>query len=187
MTPREQYNPGPARGAEILKDGDNWTLVVTRDLHHSPEKVWQALTDPAQLREWCPFDADASLAATGNKAHLTTVGAPGMPASETTVKRADPPRLLEYNWGGFNLRWELAPTPTGTHLRLFHNIAKPYISMGAAGWHICLDVLDHLIAGDPLGRMVGPDAMKFGGWQRLNGEYAAQFGIELPKWNPPGA
>ena len=50
--------------------------------------------------------------------------------------------------------------------------------MGAAGWHVCLDVLDHLLGGDPIGRIVGPDAMKFGGWQRLHAEYARQFGIE---------
>ncbi len=52
--------------------------------------------------------------------------------------------------------------------------------MGAAGWHICLDVLDHLLGGTPIGRIVGPDAMKFGGWQRLNAEYAKQFAIETP-------
>jgi hypothetical protein len=34
--------------------------------------------------------------------------------------------------------------------------------MGAAGWHICLDVLDRALAGEPIGRIVGPDAMKFG-------------------------
>jgi len=28
--------------------------------------------------------------------------------------------------------------------------------------------------------MVGPDVMKFEGWQRLNAEYAKQFGIEKP-------
>ena len=48
--------------------------------------------------------------------------------------------------------------------------------MGAAGWHICFDVLDRLLAGRPIGRIVGPEAMKFGGWQRLNAEYAKQFG-----------
>jgi hypothetical protein len=32
--------------------------------------------------------------------------------------------------------------------------------------------------------MVGPEAMKFGGWQRLNAEYAKQFGIEAPNWPP---
>jgi len=56
--------------------------------------------------------------------------------------------------------------------------------MGAAGWHICFDVLDHLLSGIPIGRMVGPDAMKFGGWQRLNAEYSRQFGVETVNWPP---
>jgi len=56
--------------------------------------------------------------------------------------------------------------------------------MGAAGWHICFDVLDHLLSGTPIGRMVGPDAMKFGSWQRLNAEYAKQFGVATPNWSP---
>jgi hypothetical protein len=50
--------------------------------------------------------------------------------------------------------------------------------MGAAGWHICFDVLDRLLSDTPIGRLVGPEAVKFGGWQRLNAEYAKQFGIE---------
>ena len=54
--------------------------------------------------------------------------------------------------------------------------------MGAAGWHICFDVLDRLLDGQPIGRIVGGDAMKFDGWQRLNAEYAQQFGVEMPKW-----
>ena len=63
MTDRERYTPGPASGAEVRKNGEKWTLVLVRELRHAPEKVWQALTDPAQLREWAPFDADGSLAA----------------------------------------------------------------------------------------------------------------------------
>ena len=51
MSDREQYTPGPASGAEIQKNGDKWTLILVRQLRHSPEKVWKALTDPAQLRE----------------------------------------------------------------------------------------------------------------------------------------
>ena len=62
MTNREQYTPGPASGAEVRKDGEKWTLILVRELRHSPEKVWQALTDPAHLREWAPFEADGSLA-----------------------------------------------------------------------------------------------------------------------------
>ena len=92
MSSRDEYTPGAASGAEIEKDGDKWTLVLVRALAHPPARVWEALTDPAQLREWAPFDPDRNL---------------------------------------------------GT---------------------------------------VGAEAMKFGGWQRLNAEYAKQFGVELPKW-----
>ena len=51
MTDREQYTPGPANVARVLKDGERWTLILVRDLRHRPEKVWQALTDPAQDRK----------------------------------------------------------------------------------------------------------------------------------------
>ena len=177
MTYREQYTPGPASGAQIRKDGEKWTLVLVRELRHSPEKVWQALTDPAHLSEWAPFDADRNLAAVG-PVKLSTTGTPQV--SETTVKRAEAPRLLEYSWGGGDLRWELEPLGSGTRLTLWHNIDRRFISWGAAGWHICLDVLDRLLAGQPIGRIAGPDTMQFGGWQRLNAEYARQFGKDIP-------
>ena len=53
------------------------------------------------------------------------------------------------------MRWELEAVGGGTRLTLWHNIDRRFISMGAAGWHICLDVLDHLLGGDPIGRIVG--------------------------------
>jgi len=179
MIAREPYTPGPA-SAQVRKDGETWTLILVRELRHSPEKVWRALTDPAQLREWAPFDADGNLSTVGSTVKLTTVGAPTLHVTETRVTRADAPEVLEYNWGGFDMRWTLEALGDGTRLTLWTNIDRRYISMGAAGWHICLDVLDHLLGETPIGRIVGPDAMKFGGWQRLNTEYAKQFGVETP-------
>src|SRR6478735_9841932 len=98
MTDRDQYTPGPASGAQVRKDrGQNgeekWTLILVRELRHSPEKVWQALTDPAQLREWAPFDADGSLGTVGTTVNLTWVGNPTTFA--TTVTRAHAPKILE--------------------------------------------------------------------------------------------
>src|SRR5438552_5179881 len=183
MTDRLQYAPGPASGAQVRKDGEKWTLILVRELRHSPEKVWQALTDPAQLREWAPFDADGSLGTVGTTVKLTTVGAPALHVTETKVTRADPPKRLEYNWGDFDMRWELEALGGGTRLTLWTNIDRRFISMGAAGWHIAFDVLDQLLSGTPIGRIVGPDAMKFGGWQRVNAEYAKQFGVETPNWS----
>ena len=186
MIERAQYTPGPASGAQMRKqEGQNWTLILVRELRHSPEKVWQALTDPAHLREWAPFDADGSLGTAGAKVKLTTVGAPSPHITETTVTRADAPKALEYKWGGNDMRWELEAVGGGTRLTLWTNIDRRFISMGAAGWHICFDVLDHLLGGTPIGRIVGGEAMKFG-WQRLNTEYAKLFGVETLDW-PPGA
>ncbi|MEO6602623.1 MAG: SRPBCC family protein [Polyangiaceae bacterium] len=175
MSKRDKYAPGPAAAAEVAKDGENWTLVLVRELRHPPAMVWEALTEPQQLSEWAPFDADRSLGVVG-PAKLTTVGAPTPMVSETTVTRAEAPRLLEYTWGGNDLRWELEPLGSGTHLKLWHNIDRRFIAWGAAGWHVCFDVLDRQLAGEPIGRIVGAEAMKFEGWQRLTAEYAKQFG-----------
>jgi uncharacterized protein YndB with AHSA1/START domain len=184
MTYREQYTPGPANMAQVQKVGEKWTLVLVKELRHAPERVWQALTDPAQLREWAPFDAEGNLSTVGATVKLTTVGAPGPHITETRVTRADAPKMLEYTWGDFEMRWELEALGGGTRLTLWTNIGRRFISMGAAGWHICFEVLDHYLGGTAIGRMVGPEAVKFGGWQRLNAEYAKQFGMEAPNWPP---
>jgi len=180
MSNREKYVPGSAAGAEVRKAGDTWTLVLVRELRHPPKTVWQALTDPAQLSEWAPFDADRNLAAVG-PVKLSTVGTPTPQVSESTVKRAEAPRLLEYSWGGNDLRWELEPHGGGTRLKLWHNIDRRFIAWGAAGWHICFDVLERQLAREPIGRIVGGEATKFD-WQRLVTEYAKQFGVEAPSW-----
>src|SRR5262245_25446990 len=132
MADRAQYMPGPASGANVRKDGEKWTLILVRELRHSPEKVWQALTDPVHLREWAPFEVDGSLGTVGATVHLTWVGAPT--PIETTVTRADAFKALEYD----DIRWELETSGSGTRLTLWHNIDRRFISWGAAGWHICL-------------------------------------------------
>ena len=169
MSARANYIPGPAFGAEARKGGELWTLILVRELRHAPDTVWQALTDPAQLREWAPFDADGDLGTEGATIRLTWTGTQRV--SETRVTRADRPRVLEYH----DIRWELEPRGTGTRITLWHSIDRRFITWGAAGWHICFDVLDHLLAGNPMGRLVGGDAMKNNGWQRLTGEYANLF------------
>jgi hypothetical protein len=181
MMDREQYTPGPATAAQVRKDGDKWTLILVRELRHSPEKVWEALTDPAHLREWAPFAADGSLGTVGATVNLTWVGTSRTIA--TTVVRADAPCLLEYS----DIRWELEAVGGGTRLTLWHVIDRRFIAWGAAGWHISFDILERLLAGEPIGRIAGPEAMNLSGWQRLSAEYAKQFGVETPNWTPPAA
>ena len=180
MPDLKQYTPGAANMARVQKDGEQWTLVLVKEFRQPPERVWEALTEPAHLREWAPFDTDASLAKAGTTVQLSWVGAPT--PIPTTVTRADAPRILEYNSGGNSMRWELEPVGNGTRLTLWAVIDRRFISMGAAGWHIAFDVLERMLSGAPIGRMAGQSAMGFEGWQRLNVEYAQQFGVELPKW-----
>jgi uncharacterized protein YndB with AHSA1/START domain len=178
MADQAPYEPGPARGAQVRKGGEKWTLILVRDLRQSPEKVWQALTEPEHLREWAPFEADRSLGTVGTTVNLTWAGTAQV--SEARVTRAEAPKVLEYG----DMRWELEASGNGTRLTLWHNIDRRFVSWGAAGWHICFDVLDRLLAGDPIGRIVGAGAVKFAGWQRLTAEYAKQFGADNPGSTP---
>src|SRR5262249_9456768 len=137
MLDRSQYTPGPATGAQIQKDRsphgeEKWTLVLIRELRHPPEKVWEAITDPAHLREWAPFDAEGNLGTPGAPVKLTTIGAPTPRITETKVIRADAPNSLEYKWGDFDMRWQLEAVAGGTRLTLWTNIGHRFIAMGAA-------------------------------------------------------
>src|ERR1700722_19219858 len=149
MIDREQYVPGPASGAQVRKAGEKWTLILVRELRHSRETVWQALTDPAHLREWAPFVADGSLGTVGATVNLTWAGTARV--SETRVTLADASKVLQYG----DVRWELEALGGGTRLTLWHSIDRRFISWGAAGWHICFDVLDRFLSGAPIGRIVG--------------------------------
>lgn len=174
MSEREQYTPGPAIEVQVRKDGDKWTLVLTRELHHAPEKVWRALTEPEHLHEWAPFDVEGNLGAVGNAVKITWVGTGT--SFETSVTRADAPRALEFA----DIRWELERIEGGTRLTLWHAIDPRFIAWGAAGWHIAIDVLAQLLSGVVIGRIAGSAGREFEGWQRLVAEYKRQFGSETP-------
>jgi uncharacterized protein YndB with AHSA1/START domain len=176
MSDRSGYEPGHANVAKVRKAGGIWKLVLVKDLRHPPEKVWRALTESQHLREWAPFDASGDLNEVGT-VELTWVGAPT--PTEARITHVDAPKLLEYETGDNTMRWELEERDGGTHLTLWAIIDRRYISMGAAGWHIALDVLQRRLHGSPIARIAGSPAMQFDGWQRLNTEYAQQFRIEM--------
>jgi uncharacterized protein YndB with AHSA1/START domain len=165
---------GPLADARVVPDDGAWTLIFVRDLPHPPQAVWQALTDPAELDQWAPFTADRDLGSTG-AATLTMIDRDVRVPLAATVRRAEPPTHLEYSWGDDLLRWQLEQTPSGTRLTLRHSLAQPGMdAMVAAGWHLCLAVLDRLLAGRPVGVIRGRDAMDHG-WENLRDAYAERF------------
>jgi uncharacterized protein YndB with AHSA1/START domain len=178
---RSEYRPGPIGEAAVQTDGKQWTLVFVRELRHSPQKVWGALTDPAQLSHWAPFDADRDLGK-AKQATLTTAGGNGDEKLEVEIRRADAPTLLEYSWGGDVLRWELEATQAGTRLTLRHTVeGKTWVPRVATGWHMCLDIMDLALGGKPIGRIVAGEARNHG-WEQLNDSYAEHLKIENAGW-----
>jgi uncharacterized protein YndB with AHSA1/START domain len=165
---------------EVRRAGERWELVFTRELRHPPEAVWVVLTDPAELEQWAPFDADRNLGAPGT-ATLTMADAGGKVTDEklaAVIKNAERPRELEYSWGDDLLRWELEATGSGqrTHLTLSHTVDdREFISKVAAGWHLCLDVAERLLDGKPTGRIVADDAKRHG-WEELRVAYEREMG-----------
>ncbi|WNG51945.1 SRPBCC domain-containing protein [Archangium minus] len=101
------------------------------DLHHSPQKVWRALTDPVLLTEWL-------LPVTGFKPELGTAftfKTQPFPGWDGTVNcrllECEAPRKISYTWvvGDMALdtvvTFTLTPTASGTHLALVQSGFKP--------------------------------------------------------------
>jgi hypothetical protein len=75
------------------------------------------------------------------------------------VRPAEPSSVLQYTLGADVLRWEPAPTDSGTRLTLRHTVEHAdVVPKVAAGWHICLAVAERLLDGERLGPIVGEDA-----------------------------
>jgi uncharacterized protein YndB with AHSA1/START domain len=160
--------------AHAESTADGWILVLERRLRHQPATVWAALTEPGQLARWAPFTAARSLAEPGDLV-LTMIDGDRRVDLPATVTKADPPLSLEYWWGDDLLRWELDAVSDGTRLTLRHRVgSREDLARAAAGWHLCLDVAEHLLDGDPVPPIRGQEALAHG-WQNLHDRYATQL------------
>jgi uncharacterized protein YndB with AHSA1/START domain len=181
---KKQIDLGPLSDVASLDADGRWTLVFVRTLRHPPERVWEALTDPAQMREWSPFTANRNLGSSG-PAVVSMIDGETSEDSDSIVSVADRPRILEYSWGSGVMRWELERDGAGTRLTLRHTIDdQTYLSKVAAGWHICLVVAEHFMDGTPVGPIVGERALEYG-WQELNDSYAERLQAPNTGWPRP--
>jgi uncharacterized protein YndB with AHSA1/START domain len=160
-----------ARAAEAIltEVAGRWVLTMTRALRHPSERVWPYLTEPGQLGRWSPVVPDRALTSVGPATSRET---PEQNPVDAEVLVCDPPRELVHRWGRHLLRWTLAPTPTGSRLRLEHTFdERAELGSYGAGWHICLAVLTASLDGYEVERVVGMRALDYG-WSGLNERYA---------------
>jgi uncharacterized protein YndB with AHSA1/START domain len=101
-------------------------IEVDQFLARPPDRVWQALTDPALLAQWLmPNDFRPAVG------HQFTFRTEPVPAHgfdgivHCQVLDLDPPRLLRFSWRGGLLdtvvSWRLVPEGTGTRLLITHD------------------------------------------------------------------
>jgi uncharacterized protein YndB with AHSA1/START domain len=89
---------------------------------HSPERVWRALVDPAELAAWLmPNDFAAEV---GHEFSLET-GDDAIGTIQCEVLEIDEPKLLRCRWsavfGDTVVTFELFPEGDGTRLRVVHD------------------------------------------------------------------
>jgi uncharacterized protein YndB with AHSA1/START domain len=127
------------------------------DLHHSPEKVWRALTTPALLAEWLLPVVDLKLKLKPGAAFtFKTQPYPGWDGSvNCQFLEIEAQRKLSYTWvvGGMLdtvVTFTLMPTASGTRLSLVQSGFKPdqKQNFGGAryGWKMMGGKLGDLLA-----------------------------------------
>jgi uncharacterized protein YndB with AHSA1/START domain len=106
-------------------------------LHHSPEKVWRALTDPVLLAEWLLPVVDLKL----EPGAAFTFKAQPQPGWDGIVNcrllEIEAHRKLSYSWLVGNMHtvvtFMLTPTASGTHLSLVQSGFRPDQKQNFAG------------------------------------------------------
>ena len=170
----------------VLQDRDDRVaLRFERVLRHPPERVWTALTEPGELFSWHPTPFEVHPADAGATGTVTFLPGGDVEMPEGELLDYDPPRVIAYDWGEDQLRWELSAHDDGCLLVLTHTFGDRFkAARDAAGWHLCLEALSSLLDGslEPGKRGIAEVPP---GWQALNSEYEQRFGIPPEKATPP--
>lgn len=147
------------------------TLRFERRLAHAPEKVWRAVSDPAEMVHWFPAAVETELQ-------------PGAPMRfvfegedsdwEGEVLEVDPPKVYMFRWANDVLRFELLPDGDGCLLVFTQTIGGGRVGLlgagrTAAGWDACLDQLS--------GRLDGREVPPSENWLEPMAAYIERFGL----------
>ena len=115
------------------------SIAFEFDLHHEPQKVWRALTDPALLTEWLLPVVELEL----EPGAALTFKAPPQPGWDGIVNgrilEIDAHRKLSYTWAVGDMELDtvvtftLTPTASGTRLSVVQSGFKPDQKRNFAG------------------------------------------------------
>jgi uncharacterized protein YndB with AHSA1/START domain len=153
------------------RDAGPDAIVEEIEIAAPPERVFQAITDPMQLRNWWSKEGFSKMdfwewkPAKGAKYSARWDGAKGEVFSlRGEIVEFDPPRLLTYTWEPSwskqptsLVRWELRAAGGGTHVRVTHSGLGGYpdaIKDYRSGWPDAVAGLKAFVERDA--RVAGP-------------------------------
>lgn len=151
--------------AEIVED----SLVMEVDVAGTAAQLWQALTDPERLARWSPVVPDRALTSTGPALARESPGDDPVTADVIAIAGE---HALTHRWGEATVAWMVDEG------QLDLQVTMPDVQQAqhfAAGWHVCLAVLDAQMEGLAQERIVGMEALEHG-WDALRHRYATEFG-----------
>jgi len=114
-----------------MQANDTKTLIVEREMPHSLDKVWRALTQSPLIEEWL-MDNDFQ-PVVGHRFDLRA----DWGVVECQVLAIEPNQALSYTWEAMGLKsvvtWTLTPTSAGTQLRMEQSGFRPDQQQAYAG------------------------------------------------------
>lgn len=130
---------------------DDGALRFERRYPHPVEKVWRAVSEPAELAHWFPCTVSYDELRVGSPLRFVFPDEAGGMELGGEITAVDPPRLLAFTWGPDELRFELeADGDAGCLLRFSDTIdEREKAARDAAGWEVCLARFEQRLDGEP--------------------------------------
>jgi uncharacterized protein YndB with AHSA1/START domain len=175
-------------GTLVTIDGKP-ALRFERRYRHPIERIWHAISDPAEMAHWFPSNVEGERAVgaplsfvdDAQRAAARETGEPTRsdgPMFRGTVVTYDPPTVFAFTWGGELLRFELTPEGDETVLLFTHYLTdRAVAARNGAGWDQCLRALDALLGDDDAAE--GEGAESDDGWKAVYDDYLDRMGPPL--------
>ncbi|MCM3112738.1 SRPBCC family protein [Lederbergia lenta] len=131
--------------AELKQVNNGYIATFERPLDHSVGQVWAMLTDNEKLKEWFSELLIEDLREGGVIKFDMQDGT----FEEMKILELKMESVLEFTWDKDAVRFELYPKQVGCLLLLKEkmNTMTDHTPRDLAGWHVCLDVIQALLAG----------------------------------------
>jgi uncharacterized protein YndB with AHSA1/START domain len=161
------------RKGRVIIEGNHATIIFERVMRHAPELVWQAITNPEDLKKWLMCSSAKIEGQVGGSVEM--FAGPAQFHVTGKVLAWDPPRMYAHEWKvapsalmpqgeDAICRYELIPQGSHTLLKITYERLTQQTSRGfAPGTHVLLDRMEAQLDKTPL-----PDWMKrFGELQSI--------------------